>query len=191
MNSIPTIDFAFPPGLKESYIAAFLQCVIYGAYLPVFFECIIVLRRKKLGNANHIYLVATTLFMFILVTVRLIYEIYRSIIIFDNLANLFESVQSSAFMIELDYALLTAIADAFIVFRTFVIWNKNWVVIALPAILYLAGCGVSIYSLVVLEGLGPEGNATGKNVINPGDIFLILTLCTNILCTGEFLHRTL
>ncbi|KAJ6565621.1 hypothetical protein DFH09DRAFT_1363789 [Mycena vulgaris] len=191
MDTIPDINFTFPPGLKESYIAAFLESIIYGAYLPVFFECIIVLRRKKLRNANHVYLVATTVLMFALITARCIYEVHGCITTFDNLANLFGSVQSSAFMISLDYALLTAIADAFIVFRTFIVWNKSWVVTALPAILYLASCGVSIYSLVVLKSVGPEGNVTGQNVINPGDIFLILTLCTNIVCTGLISFRIL
>ncbi|KAF8172417.1 hypothetical protein K438DRAFT_2023806 [Mycena galopus ATCC 62051] len=189
MDSIPNINFAFPPALKISYIAAFLQSIIYGAYLPVFFECIVVLRRKKFDNASHVYLVATTVSMFALITARFIFEIHGCIITFDNLASLFGSVQSSAFMIELDYALLTAIADAFIVFRTFIVWNKSWVVIAVPAMLYLASCGVSIYSLVVLRSVGPDGNVTEQNVINPGDIFLILTLCTNILCTGLISFR--
>ncbi|KAJ7265704.1 hypothetical protein C8J57DRAFT_1330400 [Mycena rebaudengoi] len=190
-DNIPDINFSFPPGLKESYIAAFLESIIYGAYIPVFFECIIVLRRKKLGNASHLYLLATTVSMFALVTARCIYEVHGCITTFDNLANLFESVQSSAFKIELSYALLVAIADAFIVFRTFIVWNQNSVVIALPAILYLAGCGMSIYTLVVLNSVGPEGNVLGQNVVNPGDIFVILTLCTNIVCTGLISFRIL
>ncbi|KAJ7719467.1 hypothetical protein B0H14DRAFT_3900923 [Mycena olivaceomarginata] len=191
MDTIPEINFSFPPGLKEAYIAVFLESIIYGAYLPVFLECIIVLGRKKLGNSNHVYLVATTVSMFALISARCIYEVHGCITTFDNIANLLGKVQSSAFMISLDYAFLTAIADAFIVFRTFIVWNKSWVAIALPAILYLACCGTSIYSLVVLKSVGPEGNVTGENVINPGDIFLILTLCTNIVCTGLISFRIL
>src|ERR1700761_4025115 len=43
---------------------------------------------------------------------------------------------------------------------------------------------MSIWSLALLRRLGPEENIlVQQNVLNPGDAFLILTLCTNIVCT--------
>ncbi|KAJ7635288.1 hypothetical protein FB45DRAFT_911182 [Roridomyces roridus] len=183
-GGLPDLNFSFPPGLKDAFIAAFVESILFGAYLPIFLECVIVLRRKKLANANHWYLVATTVSMFGLITARCIFEVNGCVTTFNDITSLLSSVESSAFFIEMDYAFLTAIADAFLIFRTYIVWNKSWRVTALPGLLYLASCGTSIYSLVVLKNLGPDSGVLGQNVIDPGDIFLICTLCTNLLCTG-------
>ncbi|KAJ7616041.1 hypothetical protein FB45DRAFT_236495 [Roridomyces roridus] len=190
-TSIPDLNFSFPPGLKESFISTFVESMVYGAYIPVFLECMIVLRRKKLGNANHWYLVATTVSMFALVSARCFYEVNGSIETFNDLTHLLNSVQSDAFFISLDYALLVAIADAFLVFRTFVVWNRRWIIIIFPVMLYLGSCGASIYSLVALKSVGPTGDVQAKAVTDAGDVFLILTFCTNVLCTGLISFRIL
>src|ERR1700761_8269754 len=49
---------------------------------------------------------------------------------------------------------------------------------------------MSIWSLALLRRLGPEENIlVQQNVLNPGDAFLILTLCTNIVCTCKCFLR--
>ncbi|KAJ7190862.1 hypothetical protein GGX14DRAFT_546778 [Mycena pura] len=142
------------------------------------------LYRKKLNNASSIYLVATAVSMFAIITTRCMIEVVGCVTNFDNPLDILGTVQGSAFKIELFFSLLVAVADAFIVFRTYIVWNRNWIVTAVPAALYLTGCGMSIWSLVLLKRLGPEENIlVQQSVLNPGDAFLILTLCTNIVCT--------
>ncbi|KAF7345183.1 hypothetical protein MSAN_01894700 [Mycena sanguinolenta] len=183
----PSLCIEFLPGTKESYLAVFLECVVYGVYLPVFFECAKVLLRKNFANANHVYLVATTVSMFALISTRAINDIVGSTKNFDNPIEIV--VQSGAFKIELLYALVVAIADAFIVFRTFIVWNRSWVITALPALLYLASCGTSVWSLVLLHHPGSLESILDGNVANAGDIFLILTVCTNLVCTSLISFR--
>ncbi|KAK6992928.1 hypothetical protein R3P38DRAFT_3224296 [Favolaschia claudopus] len=204
-GQIPSLGqgFTFPEGTKESYLAVFLECVVYGAYIPVFIESLKVLRRRKLANANHAYLVATTIAMFALISARAIGDIVGSTDNFGSKAILMYQkysansrtdnplqilAQAAAFKVELYYALLVAVADAFIVFRTWVVWNRQWFVALLPFLLYLAACGASIWSLILLHNLGPLVDIV-KQVVNPGDIFLILTVCTNIVCTGLIAFR--
>jgi len=160
----------------------------------VFFECMVALYKKKLNNLNasSIYLVATAVSMFAIITTRCMIEVVGNVANFDNPLDILGTVQSAAFKIELLFSLLVAVADAFIVFRTYIVWNRNWIVTAVPAALYLTGCGMSIWSLVLLKRLGPEENIlVQQNVLNPGDAFLILTLCTNIVCTSLISFRIL
>ncbi|KAJ7105221.1 hypothetical protein C8R44DRAFT_886717 [Mycena epipterygia] len=41
------------------------------------------------------------------------------------------------------WARATGVADAFIIFRTFIVWNRNWFVIILPSLFFLGNIGES------------------------------------------------
>ncbi|KAJ6506982.1 hypothetical protein C8R45DRAFT_1090631 [Mycena sanguinolenta] len=85
------------------------------------------------------------------------------------------------------WLLLTPIADAFIIYRTFVIWNRNWPIILLPAMLFVANCGSSIWLTVTLSTVNTD--TRDYIAIKPLDLFLSLTLCTNVICTGLISFR--
>ncbi|KAJ6542890.1 hypothetical protein B0H19DRAFT_1076920 [Mycena capillaripes] len=81
--------------------------------------------------------------------------------------------------------LLTTIADAFIIFRTFVVWNRNWVVIILPTLLCVANLGSSIWLDVSLLQFNSDNESVFQNnVVKSTNAFIALTLCTNLICTG-------
>ncbi|KAJ6542889.1 hypothetical protein B0H19DRAFT_1076919 [Mycena capillaripes] len=86
--------------------------------------------------------------------------------------------------------LLTTIADAFIIFRTFVVWNRNWVVIILPTLLCVANLGSSIWLDVSLLEFNPDNESVFQNnVVKSTNAFIALTLCTNLICTGLISFR--
>ncbi|KAF7376726.1 hypothetical protein MSAN_00089800 [Mycena sanguinolenta] len=185
------------PGTKESYLGAFLECIIYGFYLSTFIECCILFRRnERRKDMKQTYVIFTAVVMFVFITVRCIIDTYRCVAAFDITdpngdfglgdPNTTLDLVTNAF-----WFFLTPFADAFIIFRTFHVWNRNWFVIILPVLLCLANIGSSIWVMIALAnletGLGPTlwGNIVFKSL----NLFLSLTLCTNIVCTAFISFR--
>ncbi|KAJ6456503.1 hypothetical protein C8R45DRAFT_1034706 [Mycena sanguinolenta] len=177
------------PGTKESYLGAFLECIIYGFYLSAFMECCIIFHRKeRRRDIKQTYMIFTAVVMFIFITVRCIIDTYRCVAAFDITdpsgdfgigdTNTTLDLVTNAF-----WFFLTPFADAFIIFRTFHVWNRNWFVIILPVFLFFANLGSSVWLMVALANseLGPAFWAS--IVLESLNLFLSLTLSTNIVCT--------
>ncbi|KAJ6456433.1 hypothetical protein C8R45DRAFT_1222120 [Mycena sanguinolenta] len=180
------------PGTKESYLGAFLECIIYGFYLSTFIECCILFRRnEKRRDMTQIYVIFTAVVMFIFITVRCVLDTYRCVAAFDitdlggNFGlgdlNTTPDLVTHAF-----WFFLPPFADAFIILRT---WNRNcFVIIPTRALVprkfgefYLGhlanldtGLGPTVWSNIVFESL---------------NVFLSLTLCTNMVCTTLISYR--
>ncbi|KAJ7105869.1 hypothetical protein C8R44DRAFT_745525 [Mycena epipterygia] len=80
---------------------------------------------------------------------------------------------------------VTAVADAFIIFRTFIVWKKNWYVIILPSLLFLANFGCAIWGLYSLVSFNPTRSVF--TIVVPVNNFIYFTLSTNVLCTSPAL----
>ncbi|KAJ7106764.1 hypothetical protein C8R44DRAFT_805775 [Mycena epipterygia] len=87
-------------------------------------------------------------------------------------------------------ALATAVADVFVIFRTFTVWNRNWFVIILPSLLFLGNVGSAIWAIVALITYNPMIE-TPFFVAHPVNAFIALSLCTNLLCTALISFRIL
>ncbi|KAJ7044407.1 hypothetical protein C8F04DRAFT_1070323 [Mycena alexandri] len=174
------------PGTKESFIGVFIENIIYGAYLSVFIECCAILRRQRTRNVKHMYLTATTALMVILITMRCILDTIQCVVALKSSSvdfgfpnSLLNSITNSCWFF------LTTVADAFIVFRTFVVWNRNWLVIILPTVICVANLGTWIWLSLVLHRFTPdEDSVFQRNVTASTNAFIALTLSTNLLCTG-------
>ncbi|KAJ7467461.1 hypothetical protein FB451DRAFT_1258618 [Mycena latifolia] len=171
------------PGTKESYIGALLENIIYGAYLSVFAECCVLFWKKKARGAKQIYLLVTTLVLFVFITGRCIIDTVRCIIAFDNPDLDFGPPNSALGIItNFCWTLGTPVADVFIVFRTFVVWNGNWWLIILPSLLCLANIGAAVFVNVTLIEVGTTNGSIALGV-TALDTFISLSLATNVVCT--------
>ncbi|KAF7352149.1 hypothetical protein MVEN_01178100 [Mycena venus] len=179
------------PGTKESYLGAFLENIIYGVYLSAFIECCTIFRKKeKRRDIKQQYVVGTAVLMFILITTRCIIDTYRCVIAFDIDADFGPPNTTLGLVTNACWFFLTPIADAFIIFRTFIVWNRSWLVILVPMVLCLANLGPSIWVSIALAKLDTEGPAIWGNIVFKSlNLFLSLTLCTNIICTGFIAFR--
>ncbi|KAJ6472478.1 hypothetical protein C8R45DRAFT_1077990 [Mycena sanguinolenta] len=185
------------PATKESYLGVFLENIIYGIYLSTFVECGTVFwMKKKRREAKQKYVIITAILMFILITMRCIIDTYRCVVAFDAVDAEFgigAPNSTLALLTNACWFFLTPIADAFIIFRTFIIWNRNWSIIILPAVLCLANLGSSFWVIIALadlnKGLSPSvwHNVVYKSI----NLFLSLTLCTNVICTALIAFRIL
>ncbi|KAJ7918295.1 hypothetical protein B0H13DRAFT_1869480 [Mycena leptocephala] len=179
------------PGTKESYIGTLLENIIYGFYLSASVKCWALLWKKKTGDVKHVYLMTTAALMFILITTRCIIDTYRCIAAFDAPEVDFGPPNSTpGNLTNICLVLLIAIADIFMIFRTFIVWNKRWVIIIIPVVLSIVNFGMGVWTVsvsiksatsnaIILETLVPE------TVL----IFVALTLATNLVCTGLIAYR--
>ncbi|KAJ7112373.1 hypothetical protein C8R44DRAFT_882734 [Mycena epipterygia] len=160
------------PGSKESYIGVFLEDILYGVYLSVFFEsCLLMWRKQQERNAKNTYLLVTISLMFLFITVRCVLDNVRCIIALDNTG--------------LDFGPPNTTLG---IFRTFIVWNRNWFVIILPSMLFVGNVGTATWLIVAFIKYDP----TTKSIFfltQPITSFLALSLCTNLLCTGLISFR--
>ncbi|KAJ7185294.1 hypothetical protein C8R46DRAFT_1185075 [Mycena filopes] len=183
---------AIGPGTKESYIGVFIENIVYGFYLSVFLESSLLIWRKQKGRgASHTYVIATTIAMFILITMRCVIDTIRCIVAFNSDSLDFGPPNTTMGTItNACWFFVTAVADAFIIFRTFIVWKRNYYVIILPTLLFLGNFASSIwliYSIIKFDPTTPVFGEITKSV----NAFIYLTLFTNILCTGLIASRIL
>ncbi|KAJ7270006.1 hypothetical protein B0H12DRAFT_1093979, partial [Mycena haematopus] len=181
---------AILPGTKESYIGALLENILYGVYLSVFFECCTLFYKSKIRTAVHTYLLVTTGSMFILITIRCIIDTYRCVAAFDNDLDFGPPNSSLGIITNSCWLMVFSIADVFIIFRTFVVWDRRWVVIILPSMLCLVNFTISILSIVSYAELDRSNPGIWESV-DWLTIVISLTLSTNVICTGLISLRIL
>ncbi|KAJ7259080.1 hypothetical protein C8J57DRAFT_1340813 [Mycena rebaudengoi] len=168
------------PGIKESYVGAMLENIIYGVYLSVFCECCILFYKKKTQGTLRPYLLVTALLMFIAITMRCIVDTYRCAIAFDN-AEVDPGPPNSRLWIlgTTCWFVLTIVADMFIVYRAFVVWGRSGPVVIIPSLLVLANLVTGIFGIMALGS-----NPTLWGPVDWMNALISLTLCTNVICTG-------
>ncbi|KAJ7796587.1 hypothetical protein B0H14DRAFT_2914049 [Mycena olivaceomarginata] len=130
--------------------------------------------------------------MFVLITTRCIIDTYRCVVAFDNADIDFGHWNTTLGLVtNACWFFLTPIADAFMIFRTFLIWNRNWLIVIPPTVLCFANLGSSIWASIALAKFEMEDSVWGNRALKSMNLFLSLTLCTNIICTGLIAFRIL
>ncbi|KAJ7928869.1 hypothetical protein B0H13DRAFT_967858 [Mycena leptocephala] len=179
------------PGTKESYIGTFLETIIYGVYLSVFFECCGLFWKRRTHSAKQIYVMATAALMFIVITMRCIVDIIRIVVPLDNFDETFGPLSgTTATTANACWLIVTIVADVFIIFRAFIVWNRNWLVIVFPSILCLANFGVGAWLVILLVRLGDQ-LIWNTAIIQVLGTFIAITMATNVICTGLIAFRIL
>ncbi|KAJ7021880.1 hypothetical protein C8F04DRAFT_1139644 [Mycena alexandri] len=184
----------FAAGTKESFLGAFLENIIYGVYLSAFIECCTLFwRRRKPRNRKQFYLMFTAGLMFLLITIRCIIDTYRCVVTFNTVDADFGLPNTTLGLVtNACWFFLTPLADAFLIFRTFVVWNGSWPIIVLPVILCLANLGSSFWVTIALARLNTDGPEIWGNIVWKSlNTFLSLSLATNIICTALISFRIL
>jgi hypothetical protein len=166
--------------------------VLYGINVTVFIDCIRVLHRKGIKNASAIYLFVTAIALFVFVTMHLIVDINRNMDAFtthstiENYADkyyakfaAFQDIFKSAI-----YTVATLCADAFIVYRCFIVWGKNYLVIIAPILLFLADIAIGILWTFTVSQVPPGGNIFTDDLSSRIRAFYGITMSLNIVCTG-------
>ncbi|KAJ7691139.1 hypothetical protein B0H17DRAFT_1331188 [Mycena rosella] len=185
-------------------IALFVSCVLYGMLLTTFVPCI----RSLLFSASRKFqfkprheikfpiVVATTL-MFLVST-------FSAVLSMQDVIDAFIDYQGPGGALEfynignhgwkhwmpvVDDTIQVVLGDALLIYRCYVIYDRNWRAIALPAVSWMAMAGLSLtasYREANLHGAQRLNDATMIPILSAT---LLLTLTTSITTTYLIVRR--
>ncbi|KAJ7088621.1 hypothetical protein C8R44DRAFT_442856 [Mycena epipterygia] len=171
---------------RMSYAAALVACIGYGIYVVIAYQCVRrLVRRTDEWTSSRVALLAYTILLFVLQTVYFVAGCKWSEIEFvETLMDpaVFASQQSSTLAV-LKGAVYTVniwLADAFLLYRAYIVWGRNYVVF-FPMLTYLGSIAMGMGLLVEISKPGAVfGQAA---IINFGTPFWSLSVATNVLST--------
>jgi len=185
------IDFSL-----SELVALSVESFFYGIYFVLFFSSFKVLlnKRKTISGATPLLAVAGVLG--ILITWHMITDGIRTVYAFkkdqEPLGSdlYYANVASSLSLIKTSlYFVTTIIFDAFILHRCYVVWDRNYLVILLPFIVWLADIGTGIASVQGLSGLTTGDSVFIQKQERITKSFLSSTVAVNGLCTLLIAYR--
>ncbi|KDQ06393.1 hypothetical protein BOTBODRAFT_181632 [Botryobasidium botryosum FD-172 SS1] len=174
-------------------IALVAEVLLYGIYVPLFFVCLWVMVSRN--DPPKWKLIAPLTMMFILSTIHTAVVLYLFIESFIQSPSPKEHFLDQQYpLVVLTYALYDAlnfIGDGIVltgtqIYRTYIICDSGFRVVALPIMLHLASTSMGAYSTASL--------ALGKNSFSPATEKLSLagyslSLVLNVACTALITHR--
>ncbi|KAF9237164.1 hypothetical protein BU15DRAFT_49131 [Melanogaster broomeanus] len=168
----------------------FLESLLYGIYVTIFIQCVQVLRRRHARPSD--YLVGTAVSLFILITAHLVIDIIRNMDAFtSNMAtpkypatyysdfSSWKNIFKSAL-----YVTITIISDAFILYRSYVVWGRKYSVAIVPFLLLLSDIAIGILWVYTLSLILPGENVFSDALSTRVKIFYAITLGMNVMCTS-------
>ncbi|KAK0493873.1 hypothetical protein EDD18DRAFT_1178260 [Armillaria luteobubalina] len=177
--------------IDSAYAAAYLSTFLFGAYVVVACHCSLVLYHRYKTKRLHRYLLGTHIALFLLITWRCTTTIARTLngIIHLELhggaLNLYPPSFAWSLVENTPWVLVTVVADAFLVYRTYIVWMQKCLIIAIPLFLFAADIAMGIYFLVNLA----NPTTTFQELIHIDTAFAAVTLADNLICAALISFR--
>ncbi|KAF7373092.1 hypothetical protein MSAN_00517000 [Mycena sanguinolenta] len=80
------------------------------------------------------------------------------------------------------YITVTLVADHFMIYRLYVVWNRNWVIVIVPMLVWI-GAAISGYTVTHLLLLAGDGNLFISSLAPWALTFFAMSLSLNVICT--------
>ncbi|KAI0351211.1 hypothetical protein OH77DRAFT_1462363 [Trametes cingulata] len=186
--------------LVSGLISLFLESLFFGAFALVYgiTTWILLFRDRPQGRTTRdlLFFGGSTV-MFVLALVHMALDVHinlRGFLLeshdFLDMANLFdafngliEPIGAVKFAI---YVTQTFIGDGFMIYRAYIVWNRQWMVVVIPGILLLA----EVVLGYVTSGLGTL-DVSGSRITACVNAFFILSVAANITSTALIMKRIL
>ncbi|PPQ88590.1 hypothetical protein CVT25_009970 [Psilocybe cyanescens] len=173
---------------KANFLALVLETLLYGAFTVLFLAALWVITVQR--SVVNYRLLVTVVAIWLISTTHLVLDVVRAVNAFvDNplpggaleyYGNLSDPLQAAKTAI---FVLLTLVGDAFVIYRCYIIWHRQWWVVVLPMLLW-CGTGVGGFGATVAFSQAAPGAEVFLPAIVPWiTSFISMTLATNILCT--------
>jgi len=157
---------SFPATIPPYVGAVMFETFLYGIYCILFFICIYVLLRRK--EASHWILLSSAIAMFAIATSDMIYTHYLIFFKLFRIGVSFDDLRPKYWF----YVANNVLADSLLLYRCYMIWDRNLRVVLCPIVLLAAGtaCGF------IFEGSQPR-------LFKYSWIYPALTLILNMILT--------
>jgi hypothetical protein len=185
------IDFSL-----SELVALSVESFFYGIYFVLFASSVKLLLNKRNSISGTTPLLALAGILGALITwhvltdaVRLVYSFKRDLaplgpdLYYANVASALSIVKTSLYLV------ITVLFDAFILYRCFIVWDRNCLVILLPFMVFLADIGTGIAAVQGLSGLTKGDSVFIQKQEKITKAFLSSTVAVNGLCTLLIAYR--
>ncbi|KAK0204323.1 hypothetical protein DFS33DRAFT_878986 [Desarmillaria ectypa] len=176
--------------IDSAYVGAYLSTLLFGAYIVTAYHCSVVLYRRYKSKQPHMYLLGTHIALFLLIAWRCTVTIIRTLygvvhLAPDGIINLHPIWSTWSLVENLPWVITPIVADAFLVYRTYVVWMQKYLIIVIPLLLFAADVAMGIYFLVGIA----NSSTTLEQLIHVTTAFAAVTLSANIVCTALISFR--
>ncbi|KAL5531102.1 hypothetical protein ACEPAG_3978 [Sanghuangporus baumii] len=183
---------AFPAD-ESKLVSIFIQTLLYGAYTVVFILTVWVLLFKRAPQEPiNKTMLAISIVLFVLATMHIGVNYTRIIkafvthrdapggpAAFFNQLSEFTQIFGSTI-----YVAQTLVGDGVVLYRSYLVWERKFRVIAFPCLLLLGSTACGIGILYSFAKVVPEAEIFVNELQNWIVSFFSLTLATNIVCTA-------
>jgi len=182
---------------RAELVGTLVETLCYGAYLPIFWECVQVLYSRHLNGRPVVYLSCTAILIFILVTTHFVVDVDRIVEAFTSdmsspnaALHYFSDINSRKDLVKsYTYLACTWVSDVLMVYRCYIVWRRSWLVIIVPVLLFLGDIAMAIWAGWSLTQVRLDDNVLFSNATIRAKYFYTMTLVLNILCTGLISYR--
>ncbi|KAH9479867.1 hypothetical protein JR316_0008463 [Psilocybe cubensis] len=175
-------------------IAVWLEIFIYGIYTALFVSTLaLMFKGSRRSTGAWVFFVAALL-MFSIATLHMILAILRFLRGFilhrgnsGPIGYMYDFTRADTILDSSVFCVIIWIGDALVIYRCFYVWNHNYWIIVLPALLLTASIGVNIYVLWWFTHLTAVVNEAASfglvRSIYP------LALAQNVITTGLIAYK--
>ncbi|KZP34464.1 hypothetical protein FIBSPDRAFT_809743, partial [Athelia psychrophila] len=175
-----------------SLIAHFISLLSgIGVYLIILPRCINVLRQKEIKAGLLGYLLATAVISLLLIAAHWIVDLVRAFSAFTgsmSIANspeaYFANVNTALNIAKTAcYVAVTLLADAMLLYRTYIVWGRSWLICIVPVLLFGLDISMSVWFTWSINQATPGSSVLVSTVFQRCKYFYGATLAMNLCCT--------
>jgi len=171
----------------------------WGVHLATFVVCVWALLHRSKGNKRPInwpmLLVAIALFVVGSLDIALnLYHVLEAFVFYtgsggptaelDTISNWVNVLRSSNTFLQ------TLIADGALIYRCYVIYNRRWIVIALPILIWMADTAVSVVEIYYTSTIDMSTSLPDASKPQPfAKSYILLAFVQNVTTTGLIVYR--
>ncbi|TFK96167.1 hypothetical protein BDV98DRAFT_597846 [Pterulicium gracile] len=179
--------------VKSYFVALWIQTLIYGSYVVLFFGCMYILLFRRPVSCPKIT-PSFVLALFMLSTAHVIINLFKGVKAFTVVVD--PNIIFADFSAPIDlakesvYITAAALADTLLIFRCYMVWGHNWRVAIVPVMLLLLSTGAgytSVYQFSTLEDR--DGAQYAENLKKWFMVLYSVMLANNILSTTLIASR--
>ncbi|ESK90476.1 hypothetical protein Moror_13645 [Moniliophthora roreri MCA 2997] len=178
-------------------VGTFLETLFYGIYLVVFPQCISILVRRPVSMTSKVYFIGTMLVSMLLITMHIVVDLTRAFQAFTNNIDIGGSAEEYFAHVNTplnvcknaSYVSVTLIGDILLLYRTFVVWGRNYWISILPLLLLCLDFAMSVWFTWSIREARPGSSVLVSTVFARSKYFFAATLAMNLLCTLLIAYR--
>ncbi|KAI0271305.1 hypothetical protein BC834DRAFT_435993 [Gloeopeniophorella convolvens] len=186
-----TISFSL-----SEIVALAVESFFFGIYFALFGSSVKVLFNKRKVISGSLPLLGLAGVLSVLITWHVVTDAVRMVFAFKGSqlsagADLYyANVSSSLSLIKTAlYLVITVLFDSFILYRCWIVWERNFLVIILPLMIFLADIGTGVASVQGLSKLTTADTVFIQKQEKITKSFLSATVAVNGLCTLLIAYR--